>query len=129
MKIRFLLFPIGLGLLFSGCAYRTNSDISFDSNKVGDYREDIIVTKKSLSEYECSNIKEIEASVKKATMFHSDPTEEQANYILAEMAKKIDANAVTNVEYKSGVGLTTWGYIDAKGMAKNCDFNKKKESK
>jgi uncharacterized protein YbjQ (UPF0145 family) len=29
----------------------------------------------------------------------------------------LGADAVINIKYKSGVGLTTWGYIDANGVA------------
>ncbi|MCG3683301.1 hypothetical protein [Aliarcobacter butzleri] len=47
---------------------------------------------------------------------------EQANFVLAEQAKKLDANAVRNVKYSSGIGLMTWGYMDAKGDASKCDL-------
>ena len=58
----------------------------------------------------------IEVSVKKLTVFHKDPTKEQANEALIEKARSIGANAVVNVKYTSGIGFTTWGYIDAKGV-------------
>lgn len=57
----------------------------------------------------------IEVSVKKMTIFHKDPTEEQADEALRDKAIVIGADAVINVTYKSGVGFTTWGYMDAKG--------------
>lgn len=59
----------------------------------------------------------IEVSVKKLTLFHKDPTKEQANEALAERARAMGADAVIRVTYKSGVGFTTWGYIDAAGTA------------
>ncbi|NJD89374.1 MAG: YbjQ family protein [Betaproteobacteria bacterium] len=59
----------------------------------------------------------IDVSVKKLTVFHADPTKEQANQALIEKARLLGADAVINVRYESGVGLTTWGYMDAKGTA------------
>ena len=53
---------------------------------------------------------------KKLTVFHKDPTKEQANEALIEKARSIGANAVVNIKYTSGIGFTTWGYIDAKGV-------------
>lgn len=57
----------------------------------------------------------IEVSVKKLTIFHKDPTKEQANAALVESALAMGADAVIQVTYESGVGWTTWGYMDAKG--------------
>jgi hypothetical protein len=59
----------------------------------------------------------IDVSVKKLTVFHADPTKEQANEALIGKARLMGADAVINVKYESGVGLTTWGYMDAKGTA------------
>ena len=47
---------------------------------------------------------------------------EKANFVLAEEAKKLDANAVRNVKYSSGIGLMTCGYMDAKGDTSKCDL-------
>lgn len=58
----------------------------------------------------------IEVSVKKLTLFHADPTREQANAALIEKARSIGANAVIKITYKSGIGLMTWGYMDAQGI-------------
>jgi uncharacterized protein YbjQ (UPF0145 family) len=57
-----------------------------------------------------------QVSVKKLTLLHNDPTKEQANEALTEKARTIGADAVVNVTYQSGIGLSTWGYIDAKGI-------------
>ena len=40
-----------------------------------------------------------------------------ANEALIEKARSMGANAVVNITYSSGIGFTTWGYIDAKGTA------------
>lgn len=59
----------------------------------------------------------IEVSVKKMTIFNKDPSKEQANEALREKARAMGADAVIKVVYKTGVGFTTWGYIDASGTA------------
>jgi uncharacterized protein YbjQ (UPF0145 family) len=59
----------------------------------------------------------IEVTVKKLTVFHKDPTREQANEALIERAKVLGADAVINIAYKNGIGFTSWGYIEAKGVA------------
>lgn len=51
------------------------------------------------------------------TYYHSDPTRAQVNSILAEKTRRLGGNAVINVKYKEGVGMMTWGYISAEGMA------------
>ena len=61
---------------------------------------------------------------KKLTLFHANPTKEQVNYVLAKKGKALNANAVRNVKYTSGIGMTTWGYMDATGEASKCELNK-----
>ncbi|WP_088279877.1 heavy metal-binding domain-containing protein [Ideonella sp. A 288] len=65
----------------------------------------------------CTEIGPIEVSVKKLTIFHQDPTKEQANLALIEKARALGADAVIRVTCEIGIGFTTWGYIDAKGTA------------
>lgn len=77
----------------------------------------ILLSEGNLPGRKYSEIGPVEVSVKKLTVFHADPTKEQANEALIEKARLMGANAVINVKYESGVGLTTWGYMDAKGTA------------
>ena len=77
---------------------------------------------KSLDEEVSKTVEQIDVSVKKLTAFHPNPTKEQVDYVLSEKAKTLNANAVRNVKYSSGVGFTTWGYMDAKGDASKCDL-------
>ena len=57
----------------------------------------------------------VTGEVKKLTVFHRDPTKDQVNLVLIEKARAMDADAVINVIYKSGIGFMTWGYIEAAG--------------
>jgi uncharacterized protein YbjQ (UPF0145 family) len=76
-----------------------------------------LISEDSLPGRNYTEIGPIEVSVKKLTLFHKDPTKELANEALIEKAKSVRANAIINVKYKTGVGFTTWGYIDASGTA------------
>ena len=101
----------------SGCAsYRTNSNISSGSTSAVSPDTQIIITQESLQGRNYEEIGIIEVSVKKLTAFHKDPTTDQADEVLAEKARAIGADAVINVTYERGIGLTTWGYMDARGM-------------
>ena len=98
----------------SGCgAYRTSSNIESDGATLVDSRKSVIISADSLPARKYTEIGPIEVSVKKLTIFHKDPTKEQADTALIEKARTIDADAVVNVTYEKGIGMTTWGYIDA----------------
>lgn len=118
MKLRMVgLLVVVIGAVTtSGCAtYRTSSNISSESVSTVSSVTDVIITEGSLPDRKYTEIRPIEVSIKKLTAFHKDPTKEQVNEALIENARVIGADAVINVTYKSGVGLTTWGYMDAKG--------------
>ena len=100
----------------SGCAsYRTDSNITSDPAPSVRSNSNVLISEDSLPNRKYKGIGPIEVSVKKLTVFHKDPTKEQANEALIEKARIIGADAVINVIYKSGIGLMTWGYIDANG--------------
>lgn len=108
-------------VVFSGCSYRNDSNISIPNNP--EIQTNILITEDSLNDKSCINIEKIDVSVKKLTAFHKDPTKEQANYVLSEKAKQLKANVVRNVKYSSGIGFTTWGYMDAEGDASKCNLD------
>lgn len=111
-----------LGFLFTGCSsYRTDSGLSIPAKNM---KPEILVTTSSLNDKNCKKIKDISASIKKLTAFHDDPTKEQVDYVLAKKGKKLHANVIRNATYKSGVGFTTWGYMDGFGEAAKCEFIK-----
>lgn len=99
----------------SGCAsYRTDSNIASGPPPATSSKANVLIMEGVPSE-KFKEIGPVEVSVKKLTAFHKNPTKEQANEALIEKARVIGADAVIKVTYESGVGLTTWGYIDAKG--------------
>lgn len=102
----------------SGCAsYRTDSNISSVPASSVKPSTKVLISEDSLPGRKYKELGRIEVSVKKLTVFHKDPTKEQAKDALVEKAKVMGADAVINVTYSSGIGFTTWGYMDASGMA------------
>lgn len=112
---RYLAVSI-LAFAFIGCAaYRTSSNIESDSVHPKNADKKILISQDSLSNRKYKIIRPVEVSVKKSNLFLKNPTKEQANAALIEKARAIGADAVINVVYDTGIGFTTWGYIDAKG--------------
>jgi len=101
--------------MLTGCAsYRTDSNISSEHTPAVASKADVLVLE-GVPDRKYRELGPVEVSVKKLTVFHKDPTKAQANEALIEKARIIGADAVIKVTYESGVGFTTWGYIDAKG--------------
>lgn len=102
----------------SGCAsYRVSSNVESPPAQPASPSARILLAEDSLPGRKYTEIGPIDVSVRKLTLFHKDPTKEQANEALIEKARVLGATAVINIKYTSGIGFTTWGYIDAKGTA------------
>ncbi len=111
-----LLATVIVASVTSGCAsYRVDSNITSEPTPALSSSVKVLISEDSLPNRKYKELGPIEVSVKKLTVFHPNPTKERANEALIEKARAIGADAVINVTYKSGVGFTTWGYIDAKG--------------
>ncbi len=107
-----------LGFLASSCAsYRVNTNTELNAQEARQINSGVQILESSLPTVSYESLGNVEATVKKLTAFHKDPTREQVNTALAKEAKRIGANAVINTRYKKGIGLTTWGYIEASGLA------------
>jgi hypothetical protein len=106
----------------SGCAaYRTDSNITAAPVPATRSDASVLIVEGALPDRKYRELVPIDVSVKKLTIFHADPTRAQANRALIERARMIGADAVINVTYESGIGLMTWGYMDAKGTAVKFD--------
>lgn len=104
--------------IISGCAaYRVDSNVETEPTSKVTPKAKVIITEGTITDRKFDVLGPIEVSVKKLTIFHADPTKEQARQSLIQQARAMGADAVINVTYESGVGLTTWGYMDAKGTA------------
>lgn len=101
----------------AGCAsYRTSSNIESASVPMAKPSARVLLAEDSLPGRKYTELGPIEVSVKKLTIFQKDPSREQVDEALIERARSIGADAVVNIKYTSGIGFTTWGYIDAKGV-------------
>jgi hypothetical protein len=104
--------------VMSGCAsYRVSSNVEPGAPTATPPTTQIILAEDNLPSRKYSELGPIEVSAKKLTLFHKDPIKEQANEALNERARALGADAVINITYETGIGFTTWGYIDAKGTA------------
>lgn len=121
VKNRFAHASLALALAISaGCAaYRVESNIEEKPAPASATATSgqVLLSESGFPGRKYTEIGPIDVSVKKLTVFHADPTKEQANQALIEKARLLGADAVINVKYESGIGLTTWGYMDAKGTA------------
>ena len=97
-------------------SYRVSSNVESTPTTAAPSTANVLLAEDDLPGKTYTVIGPIEVSVKKATLFHEDPTKERANEALIEKARAIGANAVIRITYTSGIGFTTWGYIDAKGV-------------
>ena len=125
MNLKSMKFPllaiVVAATALSGCAsYRTDSNITSGPTSAVNSKINILIME-GVPDKKYRELGPVEVSVKKLTVFHKDPTKEQANEALTEKARIIGADAVIKVTYKSGIGFTTWGYIDAKGTGVKLD--------
>lgn len=110
-----------LASTLTGCAaYRVDSNIDTPQAPPTASTANVLITE-GIPSVKYREIGPVEVSVKKLTIFHKDPTREQANEALTEKARAIGADAVIKVKYESGIGLMTWGYMDAKGTGVKLD--------
>lgn len=119
MKKRAVL-PIVLSVLVfaSGCAgYRTISNVDLDADRELGPESSVHITEDSLPGREYEELGPIEVSLRKPAAFYRNPRREEAHEELAQRARVMGADAVIDVTYRRGIGATTWGYLDASGVA------------
>jgi uncharacterized Zn-binding protein involved in type VI secretion len=68
-------------------------------------------------DFEYTPIRRLEAKVEAVSNFAPAPTEDQGNAKLRSMAAKIGANAVIDVQYNTGVSMTSWRSMKITGLA------------
>ena len=107
----------GMAVTLGCAAYRVDSNVEPGPATTASPTAKVIITEGTITDRKFETLGPIEVSVKKLTIFHADPTKEQARQSLIQRARAMGADAVINVTYESGVGLMTWGYMDAKGTA------------
>lgn len=68
-------------------------------------------------------IRQLEAKCEATMAFSPAPTVDEMNGKLRSMAAKVGANAVINVEYNSGVSMTSWKSMKGTGLAVRKQFD------
>lgn len=106
-------------LLLAGCStYRTNSDLSFDTVQLDQYKPVIPVGDVDFAVEELTFLGWVEAEVTKPSILHDDPTERQAAIVLGYLAQQEkNADAVIHVSYKLGGNLSPLTRMVARGQA------------
>lgn len=124
--MRKIILIIGALLMLSACATWSTSNVKRgDDSKTTvvpkmaqKSPQDIVVIETDISDRKYKILGDIEATVNKTTIFHSDPTREQVNEELRKEAAKLGADAVILVRYGNvGVSFMSWGALNGKGRA------------
>lgn len=68
-------------------------------------------------DFEYEPIRRLEAKCEASTAFSPAPTVEEVSGRLRAMAAKLGANAIIEVEYNSGMSLTSWKSMKGTGLA------------
>jgi hypothetical protein len=68
-------------------------------------------------DFEFEPIRQIEAKCESSHAFSNAPSMEEVNSRLRALAAKVGANAVINVDYESGISLTSWRALKGTGLA------------
>lgn len=69
------------------------------------------------ADFDFEPVRQLEAKCEATMAFSPAPTIDEMNGKLRSMAAKVGADAVVNVEYNSGVSLTSWKSMKGTGLA------------
>lgn len=113
-------------LFLSGCATWSDSQATKDGKPVviettGVEQvkpEDVELFEGDVKDRKYTVLAELNAVVRKTTIFNADPTREMVAEKLKEEAATLGADAVIQVRYGSvGVSMLSWGALEGKGRA------------
>lgn len=125
MRLSWLVFLMTGLLMFlvPGCAtYRESDSVTVIkplASQPGPARsaKDVLLSENGWPGRQWQSLGEIRVSVRKRSVFDANPTVAQVNDVLRERGLALGADAVIQVHYSSGIGWTTWGYLNAGGLA------------
>ena len=122
MKTLIISAAIAVLLAVSGCATWSTSSVEPAATATTPAAPkdpaSIIVTKDDITDRPYEVLGDINVTVNKTTIFHSDPTEALVDANLREEAAKLGADAVILVRYGTvGVAFLSWGSLDGNGRA------------
>ena len=125
--MRKIILIIGALLMLSGCGATwstsnvkrvDHSETAVAPKTVQKSPQDVLITETDISDRKYKFLGDIEVTVNKTTIFHSDPTQEKVNEELRKEAANLGADAVILVRYGTvGVSFMSWGALNGKGRA------------
>jgi uncharacterized lipoprotein YajG len=116
------LYVVGTLLLLAGCSssYATGSVKPTTAAVVNQHRDPatVMITENDITTRPYEVVGEVNASVRKTTIFDPDPTREKVNEAMQIQAVKLGADAVILARYGTvGIDLMSWGRLDGSGRA------------
>jgi len=122
MKMRIMSAAIAVLLAVSGCATWSTATVKPAATATTPAAQkdpaSIIVTKDDITDRPYEVLGDINVTVNKTTIFHSDPTEALVDANLREEAAKLGADAVILVRYGTvGIAFMSWGSLDGNSRA------------
>jgi len=126
MNFKHISIVVATGLLLSACGTYATSSVapvngaakeSASAQKPAAKSPDqVTVTENDITDRPYVSLGDISVTVRKATIFDSDPTQEKVAQALKEKAAEMGGDAVVLVHYGTvGVGLFSWGQMDGEG--------------
>ena len=111
LKIKAVL-TLTVFMVLSACStYKTNTEVTFESSTTRQKPE--VFVGQELESYKLDYLGWVEAEVRRPTVFHKRATPEQADIVLARLAKNLGAQGVFFVTYD----FDLFGTLHAKGQA------------
>lgn len=102
----------------SGTATKSTAAKSKDSKLAATDPAKVLVTDADITDKPYTSLGDITVTVRKVTIFDSDPTPEKVNEALREKAAAMGADAVVLVRHGTvGVSLLSWGEMEGSGRA------------
>lgn len=104
-------------LLILLCSCTNRSKTNFSGVSISPPTWNVILSESPDLDRTYNILGDIRATVKKNMLFFPNPTKKQVDEELMRKARIIGADAVINLNYKGGIGFTTWSYMEAIGTA------------
>lgn len=109
-----ILCLVSLPLLVS-CTTRSSSKFNGTVNRAPTWEVKLYEGGPPSSNY--TSLGKLTGTVKKNFVFFPNPTKKQVDKELIKKARSIGADAVINIEYKGGIGFSTWAFMEGIGTA------------
>jgi hypothetical protein len=116
-----------VAIVLAGCGTRSSSSVSptigatpaaIAGTAAAKSPDQIVLTEGDITDRAYQSLGDIEVTVKKWTIFDSDPTREKVAAALKEKAAEMGADAIVLARYGTvGIGFMSWGQMDGQGRA------------